>query len=109
MTTLAKDLRREAIARLAELAGYDERLDVDKTLARRPAVKVLCRQALKASVGDQLLLSEVRELDRIVAGGAHDLIDAVLAHGMPEQVQQRFTAADIEAAFAHVRRSNDGD
>jgi len=82
--TTATEMRHDAVARLAEIAGYDERLDVDKTLARKQAVEVLIRQALRKATGDELMLGEVRELGGVALGRAWLLDDAIHERGLPE-------------------------
>lgn len=84
MTTSAKQLRRDAVRRLADIAGYDHRLDVDLTLARGNAVQVLIRQALKVAVGNELLLEEVRMLAPILSRSWAAGHDATHVHGLPE-------------------------
>lgn len=93
MAESAAQMRREAVARLAEIAGYDHRLDVGLTLARSEALQVLVRQALKAAAGDQLLLEEVRMLHPVGRGDAVALDDAIHQHGLPEATPTR-TPAD---------------
>lgn len=84
MTTSAAELRRQAVRRMADVAGYDERLNVELTLARPKAVQILIRQACRASYGDELLYGEVRELAAIAGGKAWILDDAIHVRGMPE-------------------------
>lgn len=81
----ASELRRNAAARLAEIAGYDERFSIEATLERRSSVQVLIRKALRASIGDELLTGEIRELAAIVGGKAWVLDDAIHDEtGLPE-------------------------
>ena len=100
----ASELRREAVRRLAFVAGYDERLDVEATLARRPAVDVLVRQALRAAADDELLLDEIRELAPIAGGRAWVLDDALHeARALPEPTPDpTLTLAELEATIKEV-------
>jgi len=94
----ATELRQNAVARLAEIAGYDERLSIDGTLARRDAVQVLIRQALRASAADELLLGEVRELAAIAGGKAWVLDDAIHETGLPEPTPtERVSLAEFQS------------
>lgn len=76
MAESAAQLRRDAVVRLGEIAGYDDRLDVDLTLARPDALQVLVRQALRAAAGDEPLLEEVRRLFPIGRGETVPVVDA---------------------------------
>lgn len=81
-TLTAAQVRRDAVARLGEIAGYDERLDVDLTLARPDALQMLVRQALRAAIGNDELLDEIRTLHPIGRDRASAVIDAQHAGGI---------------------------
>jgi hypothetical protein len=93
MPESAAQLRRDAVRRIGDIAGYDDRLDVALTIARPNALHVLVRQALKAAAGDELLLDEVRALFPIGAGKADHLDDAIHVHGLPEPTPDRTNPA----------------
>lgn len=89
MTGPSTQLRLDAVARLGEIAGYPT-LNLDLTLSRTDSVQVLCRQALRAAVGDELLIDEVRRLAPLVGGRAWVLDDAVLEGGhLPARTPER--------------------
>jgi len=112
----ASEMRKNAVARLAEIAGYDH-LDVEATLARRNAVEILIRQALHCAstslprstyarirplpgeVRDELLMAEVRELGGVALGRAWLLDDAVIAGGLSEPTEIQMTVDEVEQAF----------
>jgi hypothetical protein len=97
----AREARAGAVARLAAIAGYDERFSVQRTLGRgKQSIDVLIRQALRASRNDELLLSEVRELSAVALGRAEALDDTIHAGGLPEATQVQFTVEEVEEAFA---------
>lgn len=75
MAESAAQLRRDAVARIGQIAGYDDRLDVDLTIARG-SLQVLARQALRAAAGDEGLLDEVRDLARLVGRDVVPIVDA---------------------------------
>jgi hypothetical protein len=109
-------MRLQAVARLAEIAGYDH-LDPEATLARKPAVEILIRHALhcastglprstyrmeplpEAPVRNELLEAEVRELGGVALGRAWLLDDAVYAGGLGEATQQQMTVSELQEAF----------
>ena len=82
MSATAAQVRRDAVARLGDIAGYDDRLDVDLTLARPDALQMLVRQALREASGDDELLDEIRTLFPIGRDRASAVIDAQQAGGI---------------------------
>lgn len=95
MTESAAQLRRDAVARIAEIAGYDlDRLNVDLVLARGDSLQVLVRQALRKATGDQLLLEEIALLFPIGRGQAVALDDAIHQHGLPQPTPTSQAATD---------------
>jgi len=95
--TTATEVRHDAVARLGEIAGYDERLDVAQVLARKQSVLVLHRQALRAAGTDELLRGEVNELLGIAQGKAWLLDDAIHARGLPEPTPtERMSLEDLD-------------
>lgn len=94
----ARVLRKQAVARLAEIAGYDERFSIEATLARPRSIDVLHRQALRKATGDVSLLDEVNGLYDVAKGYAAALDDAIHEDGLPEPTAVQITPDEFEQA-----------
>ena len=94
---IATQTRIEAIARLGDIAGHPS-LDPQLVMSRPNAIDLIYRQALRASIGQELQLDEVRALYPIARGRATPLVDAV-GDGLPEQTRVRLTPETFERAI----------
>lgn len=114
MSTVAKDLRQDAVARLVEIAASSPaftdrlaRIDMGLLASRPASIKVVQRWALRACIGDELAMAEVNELLPIALGNATAMLDCLLGAGMPAAHREQFTLSDVETAFTQAWGSGD--
>jgi hypothetical protein len=109
MTESAAQLRREAVARIGDIAGFPSPpMDVDLVLARPHNLRWLIRRALGEASPDRLLLEEVALLAPVAQGHAHALDDAIHQHGLPQRTPDRdapsMTTEDLARVLEEVLR-----
>lgn len=90
----AKEMRRDAVARLVEICEPNN-YDVDLIIARPRFIGVLWRKAFVAAGDNELLRGEVRELASLLDSNVA-LIDAVFAHGMPVRTPEPMSFDDFQ-------------
>lgn len=101
---IATETRLQAIARLAEIAGHPS-TDPRLVLSRPNAIDFLYRQALRASIGEETQLDEVRALYDVARGRTTPLVDAVLGDGLPDETRTRLTPETFQEAVAVAWRN----